>query len=88
MYYCRVSRYAGIFNEDQPMKFINQTRIRKYCNRSGKRISKNAMILIDGLIAQYLELAISAHDGGKKTIDDNLLIALGFPVKKGINGKH
>lgn len=64
------------------MSFINQSRIRKYVNLQGKRISKDSLKMFNVFIYNWINKAINSNDGGHKTIDLNLLIALGFPVPK------
>lgn len=63
------------------MKFISESKIRKYVNGNGKRISRSALNYLDRYIAYKLQSCLAEHDGGRKTIDDKLLACF-LPMPK------
>lgn len=50
-------------------KHIKSAAVKSLCKEHGRRISEEAMHIIDDKVRRYIHRCADMHNGGKKTID-------------------
>ncbi len=53
-------------------QYIKAARVRAMAKQSGKRVSNSYIMMLDSYISRKVNDAIGTHNGGKKTIDENV----------------
>lgn len=57
-------------------QFIRSTVIKRYVNGKGKRVAPSFLMALDAMVQRRIERAVAEHNGGKKTLDAQLLGAV------------
>ena len=51
------------------MVYIKESAVRKTVNKSGRRVGRDFLVMLDAHVGGIIERAVRQHDGGKKTLD-------------------
>jgi len=62
------------------MKYTNVSAIKKYCKDKERRVGKDFLNQIDIMIEEKLQSACGIKNGGKKTLDREVAIYVGFKI--------
>ena len=65
--------------KEKKVKFcgvLNVSRVKKLAHENGKRITKEAIAVLSVHIEERIRAACRTHDGGAKTISENLMALL------------
>jgi hypothetical protein len=68
------------------MKYLNVSNIKKTAKQNDKRVSKAFLLHLDAHIESILIKACKVHNGGRKTLNPELLPFIGIK-DGGLNGK-
>jgi hypothetical protein len=55
------------------VKFIRPTIVRRYVNSRGKKVSRQFLNQLDVVMQRVIDRALKAHNGGRKTLDGELV---------------
>ncbi|MBE0571968.1 MAG: hypothetical protein IH618_10530 [Ignavibacteriaceae bacterium] len=59
------------------MKYLNQSQVRKLANKHNRRVGKDFLVMLDAMIERKVIQACKTHNGGKKTLDQDIAIYIG-----------
>ena len=63
------------------IKYLNQAAIKAFFKGRGRRVSKTFLHTVDCFLQEKFNLAAEVKNGGKKTVDEEVGIYVGFRLK-------
>lgn len=63
------------------IRYLNQKGIKDFFHSKGRRISKTAIFIIDRFLQDKFNAAAEIKNGGKKTVDEDVINYVGLRVK-------